>query len=110
MVSPQFCYGFRILGDCRNERRLVEWEAAFRGYIDCHGAAEVNREAYLSAFTFGDEFRRHLDPHEATGDRAGRRGSGGTSTVKMTSHSPHTTPDASLRPLSITTGLMNPRC
>lgn len=51
-------YGFRIDGDCRSERRLVDWPAAFAGYAACDRRAEVNREAYLSAFTFGDDFRQ----------------------------------------------------
>ncbi|WP_145059082.1 DNA primase [Adhaeretor mobilis] len=53
-------YGFRIVGDCRSERRLVEWPVAFAAYCRCDGLAEVEREAYLSAFTFGDAFREHL--------------------------------------------------
>jgi hypothetical protein len=53
--------GFRIVGPCTNERRLVDWQAAFVGYASLDERAEVNSEAYLSAFTFGDDFRRHLD-------------------------------------------------
>lgn len=54
-------YGFRIVGPCTNERRLVDWQAAFVGYASCDARAEVSSEAYLSAFTFGDDFRRHLE-------------------------------------------------
>ena len=60
--------GFRIVGPCTNERRLVDWQAAFVGYASLDERADVEREAYLSAFTFGDDFRRHLD---ATGSTAG---------------------------------------
>src|SRR5712691_4883323 len=60
--------GFRIVGPCTNERRLVDWQAAFLAYAALDERAEVNREAYLSAFTFGDDFRRHLD---ATGSTKG---------------------------------------
>ena len=67
----EFCYGFRIVGDCRNERRLVDWRAAFAGYAECDQRAEVNREAYLSAFTFGDEFRQHLTMRQTTKGYAG---------------------------------------
>jgi hypothetical protein len=59
--------GFRIVGPCTNERRLVDWQAAFVGYASLDERAEVTSEAYLSAFTFGDDFRRHLD---ATGSTA----------------------------------------
>ena len=48
----------------------------------------MGREAYLSAFTFGADFRRHLETHRhdqrATPALAARRGSGGTSTAKAT--------------------------
>lgn len=64
-------YGFRIVGDCRQQRRLVDWQAAFAGYTECDEAAEVNREAYLSAFTFGDEFRQHLTMRQTTKGYAG---------------------------------------
>lgn len=67
----EFSYGFRIVGDCRNERRLVDWQAAFAGYADCDERAEVTSEAYLSAFTFGGEFRRHLAMRGTTKGYAG---------------------------------------
>ena len=60
--------GFRIVGPCTNERRLVDWQAAFVGYATLDERAEVNRDAYLSAFTFDDDFRQHLD---ATGSTKG---------------------------------------
>lgn len=52
--------GFRIVGPCTNERRLVDWQDAFVAHASLDERAEVNREAYLSAFAFGDDFRRHL--------------------------------------------------
>ena len=60
--------GFRIVGPCSNERRFVDWQAAFVGYATLDERAEVHREAYLSAFTFGNDFRQHLD---ATGSTKG---------------------------------------
>ena len=59
-------YGFRILGSCHEARRLVDADAAFVAYCNCDERAEVNREAYLSAFRFGDDFRRHLDATGST--------------------------------------------
>ena len=53
-------YGFRILGPCSGERRLIEFAKAFAAYAECNQRAEVQRESYLSAFTFGEEFRKHL--------------------------------------------------
>jgi len=64
-------YGFRIVGDCRNERRLVNAANALTGYSTCDLQAEVEREAYLSAFQFGEAFRQHL---ERTGSTKGYRG------------------------------------
>ena len=61
-------YGFRIVGSCQNERRLVDWRTAFAAYSQCDPRAECEREAYLSAFTFGDAFRDHLN---ATGSTRG---------------------------------------
>ncbi len=48
--------GFRILGGCAGDRRLVIWQAAFAGYAACEPNAKVDSEGYLSAFLFGDDF------------------------------------------------------
>lgn len=61
-------FGFRIVGSCQNERRLVDWRTAFAAYSQCDPRAECEREAYLSAFGFGDAFRDHLN---ATGSTRG---------------------------------------
>lgn len=67
----QFPYGFRIVGDCRNERRLVDWHRAFRAYADCDDRAELNLEGYLSFFVFGADFRALLDRTGSTRGFAG---------------------------------------
>jgi len=54
-------FGFRILGACTEERRLVDHDAAFFAYASLDDRAEVEREAYLSAFTFGPDFRELLE-------------------------------------------------
>jgi hypothetical protein len=59
-------YGFRIVGDCTGERRLIDHAAAFRAYAACDDAAQVNREAYMSAFAFADDFRQHLTARGTT--------------------------------------------
>lgn len=53
-------YGFRIVGGCHNDRRLIDWPSAFVAYSQCNQRAQCDREAYLSAFTFADAFREHL--------------------------------------------------
>jgi len=57
-VSP---FGFRILGSCHEARRLVDADAAFVAYCQCDERADLNCEAYLSAFRFGDDFRKRAD-------------------------------------------------
>jgi hypothetical protein len=52
--------GFRVLGPATSRRRLIDFDAAFAAYAECASDAEVGRESYLSAFTYGEEFRRHL--------------------------------------------------
>lgn len=65
-------YGFRIVGSLRETRRLVDADAALSGYAACDEQAGVNTEAsYLSAFQFGEDFRRHL---EMTGSTKGYTG------------------------------------
>src|ERR1017187_10201886 len=61
-------YGFRIVGACTEERRLVEHAGAFFGYASCDERARVKCEAYLSAFRFGPDFRELL---ESTGSCRG---------------------------------------
>ncbi len=61
-------YGFRVLDGKTGRRRLVAAATAFRGYATLDPRAEVTREAYLSAFRYGDDFKQHLS---ATGSTAG---------------------------------------
>lgn len=58
MICP---YGYRIVGSCGGERRLVDWGAAFAAYAACDSRTVVVKEAYLSAFTFGEDFRAQLE-------------------------------------------------
>lgn len=64
-------YGFRIVGDCRNDRRLIDWPSAFTAYRNCDDRAQTRDESYLSAFCFGDDFRQHLTE---TGSTKGYKG------------------------------------
>ena len=72
--SENAALGFRILGNCTGERRLVDWQAALTGYAECDERAEVNREAYLSAFCFPQEFADYLAANRSTKGYAGRCG------------------------------------
>jgi hypothetical protein len=64
-------YGFRIIGATSERRRLVDAGAALRGYAAADARAEVDREAYLSAFCFGKDFRAHLETTGSTRDFGG---------------------------------------
>jgi hypothetical protein len=64
-------YGFRILGSPFEVRRLVVAADAFGAYASLDKRAEVNKEAYLSAFQFGDDFRQLLQETGSTRDFTG---------------------------------------
>jgi hypothetical protein len=68
-------FGFRVLGSPLDERRLCDWQRAFAAYAGCDELAETEREAYLSAFTFGADFRTHLETTGTTKGFAGVCGS-----------------------------------
>jgi hypothetical protein len=72
MTSTTHTYGFRIVGPCTGERRRVDAAAVFAAYCQCDSRAGVEREAYLSAFTFDAGFAEHL---ARTGSPAGFTGS-----------------------------------
>jgi hypothetical protein len=59
-MTNEFRFGFRVVGDCSNDRRLVDASTAFRGHAGCDERAELTRECYLSAFQFTADFAVHL--------------------------------------------------
>jgi hypothetical protein len=52
--------GFRVVGHRAARRRPVDWQAAFTGYGACDDRAEIDREAFLSHFTFEQDFADYL--------------------------------------------------
>jgi hypothetical protein len=72
MSATTHPHGFRIVGPCTGDRRRVHAPTAFAAYCHCDAKAGVEREAYLSAFQFGDDFAEHL---ARTGSPAGFAGS-----------------------------------
>jgi hypothetical protein len=66
-------YGFRIVGAVAEPRRLVNASAALVGYAACDAKANVEREAYLSAFQYPADVRRFIDAFGA-GSMAGYAG------------------------------------
>ena len=72
MSAATHPHGFRIVGPCTGERRRVHAPTAFAAYCHCDAKADVDREAYVSAFQFDDGFAEHL---ARTGSPAGFTGS-----------------------------------
>jgi hypothetical protein len=68
MNAADFSYGFRVLGDCRAPRRLIDAGAALAAYATCDTRAQLDRESYLSAFQFAEGFRAHLNATGSTRD------------------------------------------
>lgn len=64
-------YGFRVVGGTYEARRLVDAAAALSGHCSCDPRAELDRECYLSAFQYGDDFCRHLEATGSTAEFAG---------------------------------------
>ena len=72
MSATTHPHGFRIVGPCTGDRRRVDAGTAFRAYCQCDARANVEAEAYLSAFQFAGDFAEHL---ARTGSPAGFNGS-----------------------------------
>ncbi len=72
MSAATHPHGFRIVGPCKGDRRRVDAALAFRAYCQCDARANVEAEAYLSAFQFAGDFAEHL---ARTGSPAGFAGS-----------------------------------
>lgn len=64
--------GFRVGGSAYNDRKLIDWLAAFTAYSQCDELAKVHQQAYLSAFQFPEEFGVYL---KTTGSTKGYTGS-----------------------------------
>ena len=60
MSADTHPHGFRIVGPCTGDRRRVHGLTAFAAYCRCDAKAGIDREAYLSAFQFADDFAEHL--------------------------------------------------
>lgn len=69
--ASDFRFGFRIVGPTCEPRRLVDAGAAFAAYAACDPRAQVEREAYLSAFRFAVDFSDHLQATNSTVGFAG---------------------------------------
>jgi hypothetical protein len=53
-------YGYRIVGPCDRDRRLVDYDRAFAAYAACDDAAQVEREGFLSPFQYDAAIRSRV--------------------------------------------------
>ena len=60
MTSPDYPFGFRVVGPVSETRRLVTATAAFTAHCAADPLALPESECYLSAFTYGGDFRTYL--------------------------------------------------
>ena len=72
MTTSDCRFGFRIVGGCFENRRLVDATAALSAHAAADPRCEPDKECYLSAFRFDDTFRRHLEDNQ--GSTAGYSG------------------------------------
>jgi len=72
MTTSDCRFGFRIVGGCFENRRLVDAAAALSAHAAADPRCEPDKECYLSAFRFDDTFRRHLEDNQ--GSTAGYSG------------------------------------
>jgi hypothetical protein len=72
-VTTSDCrFGFRIVGGCFENRRLVDASAALSAHAAADPRCELDKECYLSAFWFDETFRRQLEDNQ--GSTAGYSG------------------------------------
>ncbi len=71
MNSKDFTYGFRVLGDCQQPRRIVDASTTLAAYAACDEGVDLDSESYLSAFQFDVGFREHLNTTGSTADYRG---------------------------------------
>lgn len=61
MTPTDYPFGFRVVGPVSEPRRLVAMTAAFTAHCAADPLSQPDSECYLSAFTYGIEFRAHLE-------------------------------------------------
>lgn len=60
LTTNDFDVGLRVLGPLTGQRRRVPWRTAYGSYLSCESRAHVERESYMSVFTFSDAMVEHL--------------------------------------------------
>ncbi len=57
MSGDAMTLGYRIVGPCDRDRKIVNYDRAFAAYAACDDAAQVEREGFLSPFQYDDAIR-----------------------------------------------------
>lgn len=65
MKPSPFDIGFRVVGHKAAKRRVIRHPVAFAAYASCDDRAEVEREAFLSFFTFDTSFSEYVNRNES---------------------------------------------
>jgi hypothetical protein len=60
MTETTYRYGFRLVGDVREKRRLTNWADAFAAHLQADDHYRPGQERYLSAFAFADDLKAHM--------------------------------------------------
>jgi hypothetical protein len=66
MTAEQMPFGFRVMDDAREPRRLIDSAVAFSAHAANAPEAESKRTCYLSAFQFGEDFQDFLNAYRST--------------------------------------------
>jgi len=70
-MTTDYLYGFRIVGRTSEPRRLIDAVAGFAAYAATDDRAQIEREAYLSAFQFAGDFADYLQRQQSVAGFAG---------------------------------------
>ncbi|TWU33741.1 DNA primase [Novipirellula artificiosorum] len=58
--------GYRIVGPCDRERRLVDYDRAFAAYAACDSLAHTDQQGFLSPFQYDDAIRERIVKSDLT--------------------------------------------
>lgn len=54
-------FGYRIVGPCDRERKIVNYDRAFAAYAACDDQAQCHTEGFLSPFQYDQEIQTRID-------------------------------------------------
>lgn len=60
-MNDAMTYGYRIVGPCDRERKIVNYDRAFAAYAACDDLAQCHIEGFLSPFQYDHEIQTRID-------------------------------------------------